>query len=153
MTHRCNERIFKVKVKHSKDDEKNTLLSLNVVNYKVVHNIFISARFNLPNSTIDRECRKIVYQNDLDWKRLLMQPYENPIVSALVRTNVLKNLNFKLEFPLRPGTYKLINFSWPLVRMFRWKTLFKASVEFRVSLNESSRRTPLCSVNVTGKTF
>lgn len=63
-------------------------------------------------------------------------------------------LDFELKFPLKPGNYKLVDFKWPVVSFFRWRTRFKVDMVARVSLSKNSRRrSHLCDGNYTGKTF
>lgn len=154
LSHSCNQRIIEVSARHSRDMEKNTLLTLNMKLFKTLFNLHMYVKFCLPDGINDQGFSKIVYQTEVNVLSLVKRPEDESILVSSIIGNILNSLNFEFIFPLKPGPYKLVNFTWPVVGFFRWKTRFKTEFVFRVTLTKNSRkRSLLCNANFTGRTY
>lgn len=129
-------------------------MTLNVTLHKNFQNFLTFLKFRVSDSPNDREYKKIVFQTLVNWKSALQIALVNPLSHGMVK-EAFDRMNFTLKFPLKSGNYQLINYTWPLIDYFRYKTRFRVDITVQGQLNEKNGKKfrLLCDVNCTGKSY
>lgn len=93
------------------DGKSSTVVNLTIELFKVVDSMKSEMKLSFPESETDTKYLRQIYRTRIDMTKVAAGLRGNAMIASLFG-NILKSMNVKLDFPVKPGVYKFTNMSF-----------------------------------------
>lgn len=89
----------------------NTIVNVTIDLYKEIVDLKVDVNVKIPESTTDTKFLRQLFRTNVNITKLLQGIDGNSIIRAIA-DSVFRTLDFKVALPFKPGTYKMVNFTY-----------------------------------------
>lgn len=93
------------------NDTSSTTFNVTMMLNKEISNVRFDIVFKLPDTDTDTKFNRQLFRTSINMTRVLRGVTGNSLIKYLMDM-MLKNLDFELIFPMKPGVYRMINFQY-----------------------------------------
>ena len=91
--------------------KSNSVLNMTLDLYREIVDLNVDANIKVPESETDTKFMRQLFRTNVNIAKLLQGIDGNSIIRAIA-DSIIRTLDFKTTLPLKPGTYKMINFTY-----------------------------------------